>query len=166
MTLVWSFSRGYRRGLLLTLIDLVSVSIVTIMANLASKPVGELLKSVIPSPGLMEKSETGNAAVSTIFFNGLAFFLVMIVFWIIVRALRKTSRIFTKLPVIHFINAILGSLIGLIISYFLIFLVLHLIILLSNDWLQNQYKTSQIAQWIVKQSPVLAKSIYGWWVIN
>jgi len=68
------------------------------------------------------------------------------------------------LPVIHQVNSLAGGLINLVIRYVVIFLTLNLLILLPIQGFQNSYQASPVAQWIVKQTPVLSKQVFTWWL--
>lgn len=162
--LIHGFRRGYRRGFVLTILDVVALLAATVFANLLAKPVGNFLSQLLPSPEFSGHNLLGESVTSTLFFNGLGFFIAVTLFWIVVRAIKRASRFFTRLPVIHLANALAGSILGVLIWYVVIFLALQLLMLFSIDWLTDQYQTSEIAQWIVEKTPGLTGSIYDWWL--
>ncbi|EEI70849.1 CvpA family protein [Lentilactobacillus hilgardii] len=62
-----------------------------------------------------------------------------------------------KVPGFHLGNSLLGSVIGGITQYLIIFFVLNILIVFPISWVQDQYQESQISQTIVKKTPILSK---------
>ncbi|KRO04270.1 hypothetical protein IV54_GL001518 [Levilactobacillus paucivorans] len=61
-------------------------------------------------------------------------------------------------------NGLGGGLINLVVRYVVIFLVLNLLILLPMTTFQNSYQASPVAQWIVKETPLLSERLVHWWL--
>jgi uncharacterized membrane protein required for colicin V production len=71
--------------------------------------------------------------------------------------LGRALNAVVKLPVLHLGNQLLGSVIGVVAQYLIIFFVLNVLILFPINWFQTQYQDSGISQTIVKKTPVLSQ---------
>ncbi|MFD1456028.1 CvpA family protein [Levilactobacillus lanxiensis] len=163
--LIFGFRRGYRRGLVLQIISTIGYLIVWIIARLGAKPLASGVGQFVGNLSLNSSASAVTAAESSSFFlNGLAFSAILTVGFFIVRKLAYGINKVTWLPVIHQVNSLAGGLINLVIRYVVIFLTLNLLILLPIQGFQNSYQASPVAQWIVKQTPVLSKQVFTWWL--
>ncbi|EHO53970.1 CvpA family protein [Lentilactobacillus kisonensis] len=63
----------------------------------------------------------------------------------------------TRVPGLHLGDELLGSLMGMVTRYLVIFFVLNILIVFPISWVQNQYRESSISQTIVKKTPIISK---------
>ena len=70
----------------------------------------------------------------------------------------------TFLPIIEQVNTIGGGLLGFLMQYLGIFLILTFLTLIPFDFVQNLISESQLADWMITNTPVLSSAIYEWWV--
>ncbi|CAJ1228554.1 CvpA family protein [Levilactobacillus zymae] len=165
LILAWGFYRGFHRGLVLQLLLTVGYLVVWIAARFGAKPLASGLSQFFGNLSLNSSVSAVTASQSSAFFlNGLAFSAILTVGYFVVRRVSYGLNKVTWLPVIHQVNSLAGGLINLAIRYVIIFLLLNLLILLPIDSFQATYKTSTVAQWVVKETPVLSHQVYQWWL--
>lgn len=159
------FRRGYRRGLVLQVISTIGYILVWVVARIGAKPLASGVGQFVGNLSLNSSVSAVTAGESSSFFlNGLAFSAILTVGYFIVHKLAYSLNRVTWLPVIHQVNSLAGGLINLVVRYVVIFLTLNLLILLPIQSFQNNYQASPVAQWIVKQTPVLSKRVFNWWL--
>jgi len=165
LILGFGFHRGYRRGLVLQVLTTVGYLIVWLIARVGARPLATGLGQFVGSLSLNSSASAVTASQSSSFFlNGIAFSAILTVGYFVVRRVSYVLNKVTWLPVIHQVNSLAGGLINLVIRYVIIFLILNLLILLPNTSFQQSYHASPVAQWIVKQTPVLSKQVLQWWL--
>lgn len=163
--LILGFRRGYRRGLLRQILNTIGYFVVWIAARLLSRPLATGIGQFVGNLSLDSSASVTTASQSSSFFlNGLAFSAILTVGFFIVHRIIETVNRATKLPVIHQVNGLGGGLINLLVRYVVIFLVLNLLILLPMTTFQNSYQASPVAQWIVKETPLLSERLVHWWL--
>jgi len=163
--LYFGFRRGYRRGLVLQILNTIGYIIVWLAARFGAKPLAAGIGQFVGNLSLNSSVSAVTASQSSGFFlNGIAFSAILTVGFFITHRIAYTLNKVTWLPVIHQVNSLAGGLINLVIRYVVIFLILNLIILLPSTGLQKSYQASPVAQFIVKQTPVLSKQVYSWWL--
>ena len=156
---------GYRRGVVLQVLNTIGYIIVWLAARFLAKPLATGIGQFIGNLSLDSSASAVTAAQSSSFFlNGIAFSAILTVGFFIVHRVAYGLNKVTWLPVVHQVNSLAGGLINLVIRYVVIFLILNLMILLPVKGFQNSYQASPVAQWIVKQTPVLSKQVYNWWL--
>lgn len=165
LILWFGFHRGYRRGLVLQVLTTVGYLLVWLVARLGAQPLASGLGQFVGDLSLNHSASVVTASQSSSFFlNGIAFSAILTVGYFVVRRVSYALNKVTWLPVIHQVNSLAGGLINLVIRYIIIFLLLNLLILLPIKGFQQSYQASPVAQWIVKQTPVLSKNLVNWWV--
>lgn len=163
--LIFGFRRGYRRGLVLQILNTIGYLIVWIVARFGAKPLASGIGQFVGNLSLNSSVSTVTASQSSSFFlNGIAFSAILTVGYFIVHRVANLLNKVTWLPVIHQVNSLAGGLINLVIRYVVVFLTLNLLILLPITGFQQSYQASPVAQWIVKQTPVLSKQVFNWWL--
>jgi len=163
--LIFGFRRGYRRGLVLQVLTTIGYLVVWIVARVGAKPLAAGIGQFVGNLSLDSSVSAVAASQSSSFFlNGLAFSAILTVGYFIVHRVAYGLNKVTWLPVIHQVNSLAGGLINLVIRYVVIFLTLNLLILVPISGFQSSYQSSSVAQWIVKQTPVLSKRVFNWWL--
>ncbi|AKP65949.1 membrane protein [Levilactobacillus koreensis] len=163
--LIFGFRRGYRRGLVLQVLTTIGYLVVWIVARFGAKPLAAGIGQFVGNLSLDSSVSAVAASQSSSFFlNGLAFSAILTVGYFIVHRVAYGLNRVTWLPVIHQVNSLAGGLINLVIRYVVIFLTLNLLILVPISGFQSSYQSSSVAQWIVKQTPVLSKRVFNWWL--
>lgn len=146
--LVVAVVRGWQKGLLATVITLVSGVIVWTAAfqlhrDLAAKLAG-----------------TGSVTLGTLL---LAFTLILLVGYLIVHVLLMVAQAIKWVPVVKQANSLGGALLSGAFNYLLVFVALALALMLDTPWVQQQFDASPTAQAIVTKTPLLTtNAIQNW----
>lgn len=146
--LLWAVYRGMKRGLIAELLYTVGYLAVFIFARLTAPQVSAWLA------GWSSRAATSFGVTYTI-----AFLLLLMVGWLIIRLLVRWSRLITWLPVIKQANGLAGAVVAFIINYFGLFIVLSVLNFIPNATMQLQLQQSTVAQSIVTKTPVLTNQL-------
>ena len=115
---------GHYRGFLKMALSLAAVLITVMIAKIAL-PAGVLLLRQI---GIFAAAEDYRVKL-------IAFILLFIVVWILLRIVIKFLDLFTKLPVIHGLNQIAGAVMGLIMGLVILWIIaLVLVAFRQSPW--------------------------------
>lgn len=98
------------------------------------------------------------------FSSGVAFALIMFVGSLTIRTINRSLTFINKVPLIGGLNRLLGMLVALVMVHVEIFLILNIVRIWPNTWLQTQLTSSPMAQYILNKTPVLSESIYTWFI--
>lgn len=163
--LIISFSFGRHRGLLRMLFGLVSYVVAILIAKASSMIVGTKLAALFPI--VKTTSQTGGSALTAdngnqFLYNGIAFIIIFIIVRLICRWVIRRFNLITKLPVIHQVNALLGGVMNVLLTYVTIFFLLTIFQVWPSDWWQTQMSTSGLATWIINSTPVLSQQVVYW----
>lgn len=148
---------GYRSGLVSVVFSLLAYILAWLLAMLLSDKLAEVLFNMFTSNTIAHAASTPHIL------TGSVFFVIFSICYTLIRHVGRDLNIITRLPIIHTANALLGAGVNFIVRYLLIFLILTVLTLFPNTWVQQQYHTSNIAQLIVKQTPVLSKQLLDKW---
>lgn len=167
LILIGSFLRGRRRGLLRMVLNLISYVIAIGVARFGAVSFGNKLADWFPTvdtastSGTIVSEHSGNQFL----YNGLAFIILFVVVLLICHWIVRKLNLITKVPVIHQLNGAFGGLISLVISYVTIFLLLTVFQVWPSDWWQAQLTASNLATWIIDNTPGLSNQVV-YWLIN
>ena len=81
----------------------------------------------------------------------------LIIWWI-----TRRTRWFTKFPVVHQINALLGALLTLVMTVIFVTLTLAVLSRWPNNDLQLAILNSSWAQWLLTQSQIVWRDVLAW----
>ncbi|KRM43043.1 CvpA family protein [Lentilactobacillus parafarraginis] len=142
---------GFRRGFVSQSVSIVSLILAFIVAIYYFQSTANYVIDFI-------KKFNGDVGVQWLYVTDIIAFVVLFsltrsVYLMLGRALNAV----VKLPVLHLGNQLLGSVIGVVAQYLIIFFVLNVLILFPINWFQTQYQDSGISQTIVKKTPVLSQ---------
>lgn len=157
--LVMALFRGFHRGLVIEILNLVGTIGVLIFARLFYQPVGQALSSFLTGVHLVE---TG--VMTTLIINVVAFFILTSIGWAVVRFVARLSRKVTWLPVIKQVNSLAGGIVAVVVAYLVIFVCLTVANLINTPYVQAQMTASPLATYIVKQTPVLTSDYLNNWI--
>lgn len=146
--LLWAIYRGLKRGLIAELLYTIGYVAVFIFARLAAPEVSAWLA------GWSSSAATNLGVTYTI-----AFLLLLMVGWLVIRLLVRWSRLITWLPVIKQANGLAGAVVAFVINYFGVFIVLSVLNFIPNVTLQSQLQQSSVAQSVVTKTPVLTSQL-------
>nr|SFZ88707.1 Colicin V production protein [Loigolactobacillus rennini] len=146
--LLWAIYRGLKRGLIAELLYTIGYVAVFIFARLVAPEVSAWLA------GWSSSAATSLGVTYTI-----AFLLLLMVGWLVIRLLVRWSRLITWLPVIKQANGLAGAVVAFVINYFGVFIVLSVLNFIPNVTLQSQLQQSSVAQSVVTKTPELTSQL-------
>lgn len=149
LLLILAFRYGWKRGLLMTLLNMAGYIIVFLLAIFLTKPFGKELSFIFPT---LWKNYT----VQEMFCNMLAFWIIAIVGGIAYRILARTVNGITKLPLISQINALAGAFLSTLLMYVVIFFALLFMVVWPSSNVKASIQESTVAEWILQKTPILS----------
>lgn len=157
--------RGWHRGLLAVAASLVIYLMAMIVARTTAPVLGRMVAS--SSPALSNRTAFSgnlltNADPTAFFYNGIAFVIIFTVTSVILHYLVRQLSWVRHVPVLGMINSLAGAVIALLIIYLMLYVLLLIFQLWSNGWWQYQFSQSELAQWIVNNTPQLASLLVHW----
>ncbi|MCA5012701.1 MULTISPECIES: CvpA family protein [unclassified Enterococcus] len=161
---------GSRRGLVLQILYTFGYLCTYLIAKSNYKSLASHLELYVPYPSPTEETkllffnQKLTLDLDQAFYGAVAFLLIMAAGWLVVRFLAIFAHGLTFLPVLKQANGLAGGLLNFIVVYVGVFLVLYTVSMLPVDAVQNQFKNSGLAQFIVKDTPIFSKQIYDLWV--
>ncbi|PWF99589.1 CvpA family protein [Levilactobacillus bambusae] len=162
--LFFGFRRGYRRGFIWEIINLLGYIGLWVIARLFAPQIGQAVAKLVSGWTFQSNSQFSQVAAGTFFGTGIGYLIIFSVGWFILRWVGRTLNFAAKIPVIHQLNGLAGGVINLVIRYGLVFIGLEVLSLVSITWWQQMYHASTVAQWIVHQTPVLSSEVVKWWL--
>ncbi|EUJ27414.1 CvpA family membrane protein [Listeria floridensis FSL S10-1187] len=96
------------------------------------------------------------------YYNILAFIFIFVAALIVVHMLTAVTGSRTKIPVVSQVNGLIGGLLGVIATYLFLFVFLYLGAAYPSEWLKNVLEGSNVAQWILENTPILSERFYDW----
>lgn len=156
--LAYGLLRGLTRGGVLQLFSLIGFVVALVVARLYSSDLGDLISSIIPS----SDPSTDNA-VWTMFYNAIGFTLLFFVVQLIIRKIASMLNIFTKLPVIGFLNRIMGAVLGFVQMYLISFVIIILLFLTPIGSAKELIEESSLAMYMINSTPVLSEFFKAMW---
>lgn len=153
---LFAIFRGWSRGIVAQLVHLGGSLLLFFIAWWYNKPVGEWLS------GLWTKSHPESTAFAGAAGNVIAFYLIMTIGGLIIWWITRRTRWFTKFPVVHQINALLGALLTLVITIIFVTLTLAVLSRWPNNDLQLAILNSSWAQWLLTQSQIVWRDVLAW----
>ena len=153
---------GSKRGILKEIVVIVGTIAVFILAFFLKDYVASLFCQYLPF--LNFKIPLGNLiSLNIIFYQLLAFLILVIVFRLILQILIDVTGIFSKIInatiILALPNKLLGFIVGLIEGYILMFIILNVIAIPMSG--SKLFMESSVRKYIVNSTPVLKDTIGG-----
>lgn len=170
LLLAMGFYSGAKRGLVLQIIYTVGYFIAYLVAQRNYKALASHLELLIPYPSptaetkLLFFDQKLTLDLDQAFYGAIAFLIILFVGWLVVRLLAIFAHGFTFVPVLKQANWLAGGVLSFLVLYVGIFLVLSTLAMLPIDAVQNQFKNSGIARFIVENTPILTKQVQNMWI--
>lgn len=169
--LLLAFYHGHRIGFVRSLVRLLGRLVVFGLATLFARPIGVWL-----SQHLLDQVMTKWATSGTVtwvdghwgqfFATGVAFSVVVALGLAIVRSLERSMRFVNRIPLLGLVNRLAGALVYGLLVYIEVFLVLSITQALPITWYHQALVSSNLAQWILEQTPYLSQQLYQWWILQ
>ncbi len=153
---------GSKRGILKEIVVIVGTIAVFILAFFLKDYVASLFCQYLPFFNF--KIPLGNLiSLNIIFYQLLAFLILVIVFRLILQILIDVTGIFSKIInatiILALPNKLLGFIVGLIEGYILMFIILNVIAIPMSG--SKLFMESSVRKYIVNSTPVLKDTIGG-----
>lgn len=163
--LLTALGRGWHRGFVVELAHTVGYLVVLIVVKVITPTVAPIIGRWLPvNHQASANSDLLANQVNHFWASGITFWLLMIVGLILLHWLTRSLNFFTKLPVVHGVNALAGAAIAGLVMYVLIFFALAVAAVWPAPWLHEQLMHSPVSQWILHQTPLLSEQIFQWWL--
>ncbi|MBO0418567.1 CvpA family protein [Vagococcus fluvialis] len=165
-----SFYAGYRRGLMLQIVYGVGYVLSFMVAQTKYRALGEKLELLIPYPAPTEKTTLVLFDKNLIFdldkafYAGVAFMIILFIGWLITRFVGIFCYKLTFMPVIKQGNDLAGGIVNALFTLVGLTLVLTLLAMLPVDFIQNLFKKSSLARFLVDSTPIVSGLIKDWWI--
>lgn len=150
--LAYGLLKGLTRGGVLQLFSLIGFVVALVVARLYSSDLGDLISSIIPS----SDPET-DSSVWAMFYNAIGFTLLFFLVQIVISKIASMLNIFTKLPVIGFLNRIMGAVLGFVQMYLVAFVIIILLFLTPIGSAKELIEDSSLAMYMINSTPVLSE---------
>ena len=161
---------GARRGLVLQIVYTVGYFLSFLAAEFFYQDLAPKLEMFIPYPSATQTSkmvffdQTISLDLDKAFYAAVAFIIILVIGWLLTHFIGIFFNSLTFLPLVNQLNWLGGGLLSVIVMYVGIFILLSILTLVPLDLIQNQFKSSGLARWIVENTPILSNKIQDLWV--
>ncbi|MCT2535068.1 CvpA family protein [Aquibacillus koreensis] len=154
---------GLKRGFILQLFHLIGFIVSFIIAALYYDDLASKLDMWIPYPDLPE-GETWAVFLDTLpletaFYNAIAFAALFFVSKIILQIIATMLDFVADLPILNWVNGILGAILGFVETYLLLFIFIYIIALAPVTFIQDLLDQSSVAGYMVEKTPIFSNEI-------
>ncbi|HHU76462.1 MAG TPA: CvpA family protein [Firmicutes bacterium] len=139
---------GYREGFIRQTVGLASFFVALYFSTSWSAALGGYLQDRFNLDQIiatLSKDEFMAAWLGEMLLNILAFLLVFLIVIFILKTITRRLKIFNRIPVVGPLNVFLGTILGIIKGFLVIFLAVSLISLVKISFLGSAVETSVIA---------------------
>ncbi|WP_071395975.1 CvpA family protein [Bacillus tuaregi] len=166
--LCFGFLVGLKRGFILQLVHLTGFIIAFIVAYLYYDQLAPRLTLWIPYPNLdMNSTYTllfENANLEDAYYRAIAFVVIFFAVKIILQIIGSMLDFIAQIPILKQLNIWAGGILGFIEVYLIMFIILFIAALLPIESIQGSLTNSILAEFIVKQTPILSQHIQDLWI--
>lgn len=165
--LLFGFLIGLRRGFILQLFHLLGFIVAFIVSTMYYDKISPYLELWIPYP---ELSGDGSWAIffeslplKSGFYNAISFAVIFFLTKIILQIIANMLDFVSNIPVVGFVNRILGSILGFLENYLILFILLYILALTPISSIQTRINDSSVAMFMIEKTPVLSEQIKTLW---
>ncbi|MEN2765623.1 CvpA family protein [Ornithinibacillus xuwenensis] len=167
LLLIFGFLIGLKRGLILQAVHLVGFIVAFIVASAYYDSLSEKLALWIPYPELTDESLWADflqaLPLESAFYNAISFVVIFFVVKIALQIVASMIDVLASLPILNSINKILGAILGFLEIYLILFVILYIIVLTPVGTIQEWVNDSNIALFIVENTPYFSEKIKDLW---
>ncbi|GIO21741.1 CvpA family protein [Oceanobacillus sp. J11TS1] len=165
--LLFGVMMGLKRGFILQLFHLTGFIIAFLVAVMYYRPFAEKLSLYIPYPDLTGDGAWSeflqNLPVEAAFYNAISFAVIFFAVKVILQIIASMLDFVAAIPVISFINKILGAVLGFVEVYLISFIILYILALAPIASVQEAIQGSSIAMRMVEHTPYFSELIFELW---
>ena len=148
---------GKKRGFLPQLVSVVGCFLIVLGAFLLKNPVSQFLYEKLPFVNFMGVFK-GVTILNIVFYEVLAFIIVLVIFYVIFRAILSVSKVFerilTSIPLLELPSKLLGGILGIVENYIVVFMMLYILTLPFFNF--RIISDSVLRKIILSDTPVLS----------
>ena len=163
------FLMGLRRGFILQLIHLTGFIIASIIAYLYYDQLAPKLTLWVPYPNLSTNltlpSVFDNVNLEDAYYRAIAFVVIFFAVKILLQIIGSMLDFVAQIPVLKQLNIWAGGILGFIEVYLITFILLFIAALLPIESIQGSLTDSILAEFMIKQTPILSQLIQDLWII-
>ena len=167
--LCFGFLMGLRRGFILQLIHLTGFIIASIIAYLYYDQLAPKLTLWVPYPNLSTNltlpSVFDNVNLEDAYYRAIAFVVIFFAVKILLQIIGSMLDFVAQIPVLKQLNIWAGGMLGFIEVYLIMFILLFIAALLPIESIQGSLTDSILAEFMIKQTPILSQLIQDLWII-
>ena len=167
LLLIFGILIGLKRGFILQLFHLIGFIIAFIVAVKYYDVLGERLALWIPYPDLSSDNAWADflqaLPLKNGFYNAISFAIIFFAVKIILQIIASMLDFVASLPVLHSMNKLLGSILGFLEIYLILFIVLYILALTPIEGVQTWINNSSIALFIIENTPYLSEKVKDLW---
>lgn len=165
-----AFYTGARRGLVLQVVLTLGYLITLVEAKKYYLILAKKIELLIPYPSptadsrlVFFKGET-LFKLDEAFYAGIAFLMILFVGWLVTRFIGILCHKLTFFPLIKELNLLGGGILGFAVVYVGIFFLLIVLTMVPLDPIQNLFRESGFARFIVEKTPYFSTKAVEWLV--
>ncbi|WP_394233167.1 CvpA family protein [Niallia oryzisoli] len=166
--LFFGFLVGLKRGFILQLVHLTGFIIAFIVAYLYYDQLAPRLTLWIPFPNLDMNSTYSmlfeNANLEDAYYRAIAFVVIFFAVKILLQIIGSMLDFIAQIPILKQLNIWAGGILGFTEVYLIMFIILFIAALLPIESIQTSLTHSVLAEFIVKQTPILSQHIQDLWI--
>ena len=167
--LCFGFLMGLRRGFILQLIHLTGFIIASIIAYLYYEQLAPKLTLWVPYPNLSTNltlpSVFDNVNLEDAYYRAIAFVVIFFAVKILLQIIGSMLDFVAQIPVLKQLNIWAGGMLGFIEVYLIMFILLFIAALLPIESIQGSLTDSILAEFMIKQTPILSQLIQDLWIM-
>ncbi|GAB3803887.1 CvpA family protein [Virgibacillus kimchii] len=165
--LLFGFLMGLKRGFILQLFHLIGFIAAFIVAVMYYEDLGERISIWIPYTNLPDDSAWAEflqaLPLEAAFYNAIAFAIIFFAVKIILQIIASMLDFVASLPLINSVNKILGSVLGFIEVYLILFIILYIMALTPIGMIQMWINDSGVALFMLENTPYFSEKIQELW---
>ncbi|WP_047981650.1 CvpA family protein [Ornithinibacillus contaminans] len=167
LLLIFGFLIGLKRGLILQAVHLIGFIVSFVLAATFYDDLASKLALWIPYPELSDESLWADfleaLPLENAFYNAISFAILFFVAKIALQIVASMIDVLASLPILNSINKLLGAILGFLEIYLILFVILYIIVLTPIGTIQEWVNDSNVALFIVENTPYFSDKIKDLW---
>ena len=165
----FGFLIGLKRGFILQLIHLTGFIIASIIAYLYYEQLAPKLTLWVPYPNISTDLTLpfvfDNVNLEDAYYRAIAFVVIFFAVKILLQIIGSMLDFVAQIPVLKQLNILGGGMLGFIEVYLIMFILLFIAALLPIESIQGSITNSILAEFMIKNTPILSQLIQDLWII-
>ena len=166
LIIIGSFIRGYRLGLVRTLINFLGFFIALFLAYQLTPTISPIVQGYLPVP-TFENSLlhmfSESYQLHYMFYNAITFILIFIIAKVLLSIASHVLHSVASLPLLATINRISGAFVGIIQAGLIVIILIHVISVMPWQELKQYIEASTISTYLMSLTPFFTELLYKLW---